>query len=258
MRKRQQILKTFVDVSSLENVLSIIDNSLSANRNIIKSKYVCLFNVHMCMEAYYDKSFCKLLNDADLVLADGFPISVAQKLLGNSDSKQIRGIDLTLALCEYANKNNIKIGFLGSTNQTLLNLIKKIRNRFNEIDISYVHSPPFREQNKSEFSEMVSEINKSDIKILFVGLGCPKQEKWMSNLKKELNCYMFGVGAVFDFIGGNKKEAPKLLQKLGLEWLFRLLSEPKRLWKRYLKYNPLFIIFFILQLFKYYRNGTHE
>ena len=115
--------------------------------------------------------------------------------------------------------------------------------------IKYSYSPPFLSLNDQEKNDIIDKINDSGIKILFVGLGCPKQEIWMKEHKEKLNCIMVGVGAAFDFIAGNKKTAPIWMQRIGLEWLYRLLSEPKRLWKRYFKHNPRFIYYFIIQYF---------
>ncbi|MCU7945061.1 MAG: WecB/TagA/CpsF family glycosyltransferase [Candidatus Thiodiazotropha sp. (ex Cardiolucina cf. quadrata)] len=112
----------------------------------------------------------------------------------------------------------------------------------------FLISPPFRELNKLEDTGFVDKINSTEVQILFVGLGCPKQEKWMAQHKGEVHAVMVGVGAVFDFLSGTKKEAPRWLQSLGLEWLFRLLSEPNRLWKRYTIHNPRFIWHFFKQL----------
>lgn len=246
MIKNQKIIKTNVDVMSLSEVSKLI---LIWIKNSDFSKYICLFNVHMCMEAYDDDNFLNILNQSDLVLADGFPIYLAQKLLGHSDASQIRGADLTIELTKISKRNNIPIGFLGGTEKTLKKMCNILKTQNGVNTIKYSYSPPFRSLNEQEKNNIISEINNSRIKILFVGLGCPKQEIWMKEHKEKLNCIMVGVGAAFDFIAGNKKTAPLWMQKIGLEWLYRFLSEPKRLWKRYLKHNPRFIYYFTLQYF---------
>ena len=246
MLKKQKILNTTVNVASTSIVLELI-NDWASNANA--SKYICLFNVHMCMEAYDNDNFSDILNQSDLVLADGFPIYLAQKLLGHSDASQIRGADLTMELTKISKKNNIPIGFLGGSKETLEKMCDVLINRDDVGTIKYSYSPPFRSLNNQEKNDIIDKINDSGIKILFVGLGCPKQEIWMKEHKEKLNCIMVGVGAAFDFIAGNKKTAPIWMQRIGLEWLYRLLSEPKRLWKRYFKHNPRFIYYFILQYF---------
>ena len=119
---------------------------------------------------------------------------------------------------------------------------------FPKLDIAYSYAPPFRRLVNEENKKYVDAINNSGVNVLFVGLGCPKQEIWMAAHKEQVNCVMLGVGAAFDFIAGNKKNAPKWMQSIGLEWLFRFLCEPRRLWKRYLKHNPRFVYHFVLQL----------
>ena len=245
MKNKQKIISANVDISSLNEVLLKIEKWI--NDGFVNSKFICLFNVHMCMEAFDNKDFSKLLNQSDLNLADGFPIYLAQKLLGNVNAKHIRGTDLTLKLCNLSKENDIPIGFIGGTQTTLDKMIENLQFNYHIDNIRYNFSPPFRELNQTEENKIIKDINDSKIKILFVGLGCPKQEFWMYKHIDNLNCIMLGVGAAFDFIAGNKKEAPVLMQKFGLEWIYRFLSEPKRLWRRYLKHNPRFIYYFIKQ-----------
>jgi N-acetylglucosaminyldiphosphoundecaprenol N-acetyl-beta-D-mannosaminyltransferase len=197
------------------------------------------------METFDSDEYQKIINSADIVVPDGRPLFLAQKL---NKAKQIRGIDLTLALCQKVSKRGIPIGFYGSTNNVLQKVISNLNSDFKNLNVTYSFSPPFRKLSNLEDRKIVEEINASDAKILFVGLGCPKQEKWMAAHKDALQCTMIGVGAAFDFIAENKKMAPVWMQSIGLEWLFRLLSEPKRLWSRYLKHNPRFIWYFLLQL----------
>jgi len=247
MIKNQKILNTKVDIISISESIDIINKWITENKI---GRYVCLFNVHMCMEAFDDSNFLKVVNDANLVLADGFPIYFAQKLLGHSNASKIRGVDLTIELSKFSKINNIPIGFLGGTDRTLKKMSKNMLNKYNIDNIQYSYSPPFRLLNEDENNDIIKKINDSGIKILFVGLGCPKQEFWMSEHRIKLNCILIGVGAAFDFLSGYKKTAPLWMQKIGLEWLHRFYCEPKRLWKRYLKHNPRFIYYFIKQIYK--------
>lgn len=236
--------------------VDLTDLSLSVDRVIALSKankgtYVCVSNVHMCMETFDSPDFGKVVDQADFVIPDGKPISVAQKLLGCKDAVQVRGQDIMNALCEISGAKNINIGFYGGGSDAILDQVKSnLIVQYPDIKITYAFSPPFRPLSDEEDLNVVENINTEKVDILFVGIGCPKQEIWMAEHKGKLSCVMLGVGAAFDFIAGNKKHAPRWIQMVGLEWLFRLLSEPERLWKRYLKQNPRFIWYFALQLLR--------
>ena len=160
----------------------------------------------------------------------------------------MRGEDFTLELCKEAEEQGFSVGFFGATDELLAQLKVVLYQRFPKLHIAYVFAPPFRQITDEEDAKYIEAINSSGISVLFVGLGCPKQEVWMAKHNDDLNCVMLGVGATFDFIAGNKTRTPNWIQSNGLEWLFRLFSEPKRLWKRYLKQNPRFVYYFTLQL----------
>jgi N-acetylglucosaminyldiphosphoundecaprenol N-acetyl-beta-D-mannosaminyltransferase len=247
MTQKVKILKMIVDVIRMEQVLEKIKYYVDRN----SSAYICVSNVHMCMEVFDSDNFEKVVNQADMVVADGRPIFWAQKLLGSKTASQVRGIDLMKALCSFANNEGLKVGLYGgNSNKTLISLKKKLKKNFHELKITYAYSPPFHKLSSKEQDKIQIDIKDSDVDILFVGIGCPKQEYWMARNKENLKCVMLGVGAAFDFIVGTKKHAPRLMQYLGLEWLFRLFSEPKRLWRRYLIHNSRFLFYFLLQLLK--------
>jgi N-acetylglucosaminyldiphosphoundecaprenol N-acetyl-beta-D-mannosaminyltransferase len=216
-------------------------------------KSVFLANVHMVMEAQSNPSFKARLNASDLVLPDGKPLSTLQRLLGEKHAEQVRGEDLTLSLCQLASENNYKIGFYGSTPEVLTSLQKELKNCFHNLNIQSVISPPFRELSDTEKSNFIHQINGDHLDLLFIGLGCPKQEVWISENLNLCNCVMVGVGAAFDFISRHKPRAPSILTKFGLEWCFRFAIEPKRLFTRYFFHNSKFIfligIFFIRRIF---------
>ncbi len=238
------ILGQKVDYATFEKA---IDNIIQLT-NKQRSSYICASNVHMVMESFDSNNYQKIINNADIVVPDGKALVWAQKILGNKNAEQVRGEDVTRALCEMASEKGFPVGFYGSTPSLLEKIVDILTNNYSNLNIAYSFSPPFRKLSNSEDKKIVDEINASDVKILFVGLGCPKQEIWMAGHKDALNCTMLGVGAAFDFISGNKKNAPRWMVSMGLEWLFRLFSEPKRLWKRYLKHNPRFVWYFTLQL----------
>lgn len=244
---KSNVIKMNVDVTTLKNANDFIFNK--AIHHI--SSYVCISNVHMCMEVHDDNSFSKVVNNADLVLPDGRPIYWAQRLLGFKNAQQVRGQDLMNSICSLGNDNSLKIGLYGgSSNEVLSTVVNKLKIIYPNINIVFQYSPPFRALTENEDIDIINVINSSTVNILFVGIGCPKQEYWMAMHKGKVNCVMLGVGAAFDFISGTKKHAPKWMQYIGLEWLFRLSTEPKRLWKRYLKHNPRFILLFVKQLIK--------
>jgi N-acetylglucosaminyldiphosphoundecaprenol N-acetyl-beta-D-mannosaminyltransferase len=147
-----------------------------------------------------------------------------------------------------AAKQGIAVGFYGGAPAVLSALMAETRRRWPDLKIAYSYSPPFRELTSQEDARIVEDIDASGIRILFVGLGCPRQEIWMARHRGEVAAVMVGVGAAFDFLAGAKKQAPQALQKAGLEWLFRLATEPRRLAKRYASQNPRFALLFGAQL----------
>ncbi|HED39326.1 MAG TPA: glycosyltransferase, partial [Chromatiales bacterium] len=189
--------------------------------------YICVSNVHMCMESHDNPQFRDVVNNADLVIPDGKPLVWAQKLLGVKEAQQVRGMDLMLSLCAYAEDKGWSVGFYGSTPDVLLMLNAALLQHYPNLDIKLSLSPPFRPLSAEEEGDYIARINDSGVKILFVGLGCPKQERWMAEHRDQLNCVMIGVGAAFDFIAGEKQHAPMWMQETGLEWLFRLVCEPR-------------------------------
>lgn len=243
-RMKAKILEMLTDITNHEKALMTVLNWT----NNKSGKYVCVSNVHMCMEAFDNQEYSSIINNADLTVPDGKPLVWAQKLLEHKEASHVRGTDLTLELCKEAEKKRIPIGLYGGSQDALDNFNVFLKKKFPDLKTAYSFSPPFRPLTKKEDDLYTAQINESGAKILFVGLGCPKQEIWMAEHKNRVNCVMIGVGAAFDFLSGDKKEAPKWMQNIGIEWVFRLASEPDRLWKRYLKHNPRFVVLFIKQL----------
>lgn len=209
-----------------------------------ESKYICVANVHMCMESWDSNEFNIVVNEANLVVPDGVPLVWGLKCLGKKNAKQVRGSDLLLNVCKEAEAQQTPIGLYGGTPESLFDFLAFLKKEFPLLEVSFFSSPPFRGLTQTEKNTYVQDINASGAKILFVGIGCPKQERWMAEHREKVNCVMIGVGAAFDFFSGRKKHAPRWMQKNGLEWLFRLGSDPRRLWKRYLKHNPRFMYYF--------------
>lgn len=213
-----------------------------------ESRFVCVANVHMTMECFDDPDFQRVVNGADLVTPDGVPLVWALKALGIKEQTRVYGPDLTLHVCEGAARDGVPVAFYGGTEESLQELQQALRKRFPNLKIACAISPPFRPLEVIEDEKYTSALRASGARILFVGIGCPKQERWMAAHQHQISAVMLGVGAAFDFHTGRVKQAPQWIQRVGMEWLFRLLMEPRRLWKRYFKHNPRFVLFFILQL----------
>jgi N-acetylglucosaminyldiphosphoundecaprenol N-acetyl-beta-D-mannosaminyltransferase len=240
----RRILGTRVDATSYQ----------SAGAEILRwggrgeSRYVCVATVNNVIEAYDHPSYHRVMEDADLVTPDGMPLVWGLRLLGVEEATQVRGAELTRILCERAAALGIPVGFYGSEAAVLDDLTVNLVRRYPTLRVAYSYSPPFRPLTSDEDAQVVDAINRSGARLLFVGLGAPKQEQWMAVHKGRVQAVMLGVGAAFDFLAGRKRQAPRVLQRLGLEWLFRLVNEPRRLWRRYLYGNPRFVVLFLLQL----------
>jgi N-acetylglucosaminyldiphosphoundecaprenol N-acetyl-beta-D-mannosaminyltransferase len=206
-----------------------------------ESHSVYAANVHMVMEARDDPEFMDIVNSADLVTPDGMPLVWALRRMGNKDQERVYGPTLTGKLLPLMEQEGIPIGFLGSTPRVIEKLSTGISREFPSLNIAYAFSPPFHDLDEEENREIIEEVNRSGAKVLFVGMGCPKQEKWIDQSKAEINAVMVGVGAAFDYLAGTKPQAPLWFQKIGMEWFFRLLTEPTRLWRRYFRHNPRFL-----------------
>lgn len=222
-----------------------------------ESRYVCVANVHMVMEAYDTKSFQDVVNNADLTTPDGMPLVWSMRLLGAHEQQRVYGPTLTLHICEKAAQSAVPIALYGGTEESLSNFEEFLKHTFPDISIVCSIAPPFRSLDTHEDDEYTRKICESSAGIVFVGIGCPKQEKWMAAHKGRIPAVMIGVGAAFDFHSGKVKQAPEFLQRCGLEWFFRFCMEPKRLWKRYLKHNPRFVILMLLQIVRN-RLGLHS
>jgi N-acetylglucosaminyldiphosphoundecaprenol N-acetyl-beta-D-mannosaminyltransferase len=223
-------------------------NKIEEWTNCHESRYICIANVHLLMEANDSPDFAEIVNRADLVTPDGMPLVWMMRLKGVKNQQRVYGPTLMLHVLDAAARNQIPVGFYGGTPAVLEMLVYRMRSRFKSLRVAYAYSPSFRPTSLDEDAEVLRQINQSGACILFVGLGCPKQERWMAEHRGKVNAVMLGVGAAFDFHAGVKPQAPALLQRLGLEWFFRLITEPRRLWRRYLYHNPRFVVLAIADL----------
>jgi N-acetylglucosaminyldiphosphoundecaprenol N-acetyl-beta-D-mannosaminyltransferase len=204
-------------------------------------RYVCVANVHMVMEAWDDHRFREVVNEADLVTPDGMPLVWALRRLGAPAAVRVYGPTLTLHVCELAARQGVPVGFYGGSPDAIAGLVRFVGARFPSLDVAYAVSPPFRRLTADEDADTVAAIVASGARVLFVGLGCPQQERWMAEHRDRLPLVQLGVGAAFDFHAGLVRQAPPVLQRVGLEWAFRLAMEPRRLARRYLRHNPRFL-----------------
>ena len=237
-RRRVPILNLRVDLTNYASTIERVTELARSGRG----GYISVANVHVAIEAQDDPDFSKLVNDADLVLPDGTPLVWMQRWQGNDGAEQVRGPSLMPLLMKRAEETRLNVGFLGGTEETLKRLIDRGRREFPHLKIAFTNSPPFRELTDLENAKIVEAIHGAGVQILFVGLGCPKQERWMAANHEQVEAVMLGVGAAFDLYAGNLREAPGLISRLGLEWVFRLAQEPRRLFSRYLLVNPRFVL----------------
>ncbi len=223
-----------------------------------RSKVVAVATVNNVMESYDDPSFRRVMNESDLVTPDGMPLVWGLRMLGVRAATRVYGPELTPIVLHRAERAGIPVGFYGSSPEVLDRLLGVVHERYPALDVVYSVSPPFTDDTAEEDLQTVRDIEASGCRILFVGLGCPKQERWMVAHRDRIDAVMLGVGAAFDFLAGTKKQAPAVMQRLGLEWLFRLLAEPRRLWRRYLRHNPRFVALFGAQLLSTRVNANYR
>jgi N-acetylglucosaminyldiphosphoundecaprenol N-acetyl-beta-D-mannosaminyltransferase len=213
-----------------------------------ESRYVCVATVNNVMEAWDAPGFQDVMNGADLVTPDGMPLVWGLRRLGHPDASRVYGPDLTPIVLALAEARGIPVGFYGASQAVLDRLREVIGQQFPALRLAYMYSPPFRPLTAEEDAEVVDAISRSGARILFIGLNTPKQDFWMAQHRGRVPAVMMGVGAAFDFLAGTKVQAPRWVMRIGMEWFFRLVTEPRRLWKRYLKHNPRFVVLFAAQL----------
>jgi len=198
-------------------------------------------NVHMLMLSQKDIVLTDAMDQADWVFADGTPVAWLQRRISKTDARVIEGYELLLAICSHSVLNNEKIGLLGSTHEVLNQLAEKLTQQFDGLDIVFSHAPEFMPGELVSPKAEIERINASGVDWLFVGLGCPKQEKWIAKYHPQLDCHVLGVGAAFDWLAGATAKPPIWMKKAGIAWLYRLFQNPRRMWYRYLFFNSQFI-----------------
>jgi N-acetylglucosaminyldiphosphoundecaprenol N-acetyl-beta-D-mannosaminyltransferase len=205
--------------------------------------YICACTVHMLGEARRDPAYRRVLNTSWLTTPDGMPLVWMAHRLGHPAVTRVYGPDLMLAVCEAGRSVGLRHFFYGGAPGVAEELRLRLTARFPGLTVVGTHSPPFRPQRAAEFASLQSEITAARPDLIWVGLGTPKQDRFMAENWHQLDAaLLIGVGAAFDFHSGRVRQAPRWMQRSGLEWVFRLLLEPRRLAYRYLVYNPLFVL----------------
>ncbi len=229
------ILGTEILVTNMEKTVALIEGHLKE----LRGAYICVGNVHTTVMAHDDARYHTVQKEAAFVLPDGKPLSVYSRKHGYAEAERVTGPDLMLAL--FSRDNGLRHYFYGGSEETLAALRKKLKRQYPELAIAGMASPPFRALSEQEDKAAVRAINDAQADIIWVGLGAPKQENWMYDHRGRVSGVMIGVGAGFDYHAGNIRRAPAWMQKLSLEWLYRLLQDPKRLLKRYLVTNTRYL-----------------
>ncbi len=246
MWEHRDILGVRVDATNYDDATKLILDWARAGR----SCYVCCAAVNNIMEARISTEYQTVMREAALVTSDGMPLVWLLRALGTAGATRVYGPELTLHVLAAAETSGVRVGFVGGGNVVLARLTAAMRRRFSNLDIAFAEAPPFRAVTAEEDDRVMRDINASGVRILFVGLGSPKQDRWMYEHRGRVNAVMLGVGAAFDFLAGAKPQAPRWMQHSGLEWLFRMATEPRRLWRRYLTQNPRFVCLAVAQLIR--------
>lgn len=240
------ILGVKISAINMHDACSLVENAILKRYKI----YICVCPVSTIMECKKNATVLKSVNSADLVTPDGMAVVWLGRMRGHKNIRRVYGPELMQNICDISKEKGYKNYLYGSTRDTLNKLQEKLTKQYPGLVIRGSFSPPFRQLTKNEDEEIVKEINGSNPDIVWVGLGSPKQDLWMHEHRNRINApIMIGVGAAFDFLAGTKPQAPRWIRDNGFEWLFRFITEPKRLWRRYLIHNFLFIYYVGIELF---------
>ena len=231
------IMGVNIAVTDMEKTLRLVEDNCERWRG----KYICVANVHTTVTAHDDPTYLQVQNGAVMALPDGGPLSRYSRRKGFADAARVTGPDLMRELLKESGTKHYRHYFYGSTQETLDILREKITEKYPGAVIAGMYSPPFRPLTADEDAKIVEKINAAEPDFVWVGLGAPKQERWMAAHENRVQALMLGVGAAFDYEAGNIRRAPAGLQRCNLEWLYRLMQDPKRLFKRYFVTNTKFL-----------------
>jgi N-acetylglucosaminyldiphosphoundecaprenol N-acetyl-beta-D-mannosaminyltransferase len=251
--------KTAFYIGRLRLSLTDRDKAIATIASWIENRsraFVCLADAHCAVSSLSNAQLASAYESAGLVLGDGLPLIAMCRILKERRASRVRGADLMRALCSPSHDRGYRHFFLGGTERTLGCLTHKLRELNPRLDIAGFVSPPFRAPTEAETCELIQHINDTQPDILWIGLGAPKQEIWMAKHRAAIQApVIVGVGAAFDFLSGAKKEAPRWIQRIGCEWLFRLSSEPSRLGPRYMRVVPSFIVLLFFAMIARFRQA---
>ena len=239
MNQKIEMFDIFINNLNMDEAIMHIEHLIDKNNKA----YVVTPNVDHIVRLKKDKEFKKIYENADLVLADGMPLVIASKLFKKPLKEKVSGSDLFVKMCEKFSEKEYRMFFLGGLEGVALKASENIKNKYPNIHIVGTYSPPFGfENDEEETKNIISMIKEKNVDILFVGLGSPKQEKWIYDNKSEYDVPVsLAIGASFDFVAGTVKRAPKWISNIGMEWFYRFCKEPKRLFKRYFVDDSYFI-----------------
>jgi N-acetylglucosaminyldiphosphoundecaprenol N-acetyl-beta-D-mannosaminyltransferase len=239
MRELQycEILKTNINVTNMQDTLAYIGARIDA----LRGSYICVSNVHTTVMSYESEHYRTVQNSAAMALPDGGPLSKYSRFAGFRNAERVTGPDLMVELFRISAQKGYRHFFYGSTQETLDDMRTALRRDYPGIVVAGMYAPPFRPLTEEEDQKIIALINDARPDFIWVGLGAPKQEEWMYDHRGALNAVSVGVGAGFDYLAGHIRRAPRIMQALCLEWLYRLLQDPKRLWKRYVTTNVKFL-----------------
>lgn len=228
-----KILGVQIAAVDMQKTLELLQKNLAA----WQGEYICVSNVHTTVTAYDDQNYRAVQNGAVMALPDGGPLSAYARAHGYAQARRVTGPDLMREVLKKSEETGWKHYFYGSTPETLEMLKKKLAERYPGAQVVGMVSPPFRTLTPEEEAEAMENIRRADPDFIWVGLGAPKQERWMAAHRGQLPGIMLGVGAAFDYEAGNIKRAPQWMQRCSLEWFYRLMQDPMRLLPRYFKTN---------------------
>ena len=241
---RVNILGVGISAINMDIALETIEDWIARQEH----HYICVTGVHGVIESQRDDELRHIHNASGLTTPDGMPLVWLSRLKGHQYVDRVYGPDLMLALCKRSITDGYRHFFYGGAEGVPEQLAANLRQRFPRLQVVGIYSPPFRPLTPEEDEQVIQMINQAAPDIIWVGLSTPKQERWMAaHIGRVKAPVLVGVGAAFDFLAGRKRQAPRWMQRSGLEWLFRLLTEPRRLWRRYLVNNPLFVLLVLAQ-----------
>ncbi|MEZ0608458.1 WecB/TagA/CpsF family glycosyltransferase [Fibrella sp. WM1] len=243
---RASVLSLDISLASYHSIQEAI--IAAAHRH--ESRTACFANVHMTVEGTHDAAFARIVNEADWVTADGVPLTWAIRLLDGLPQERVAGIDMLPDLVRRAAEDQLPVFFYGSTPDVLAKTVAVCQERYPALQLAGTLSPPFRPLTQAEEIEVIDTINASGARLVFVALGCPKQERWMAQMRGRIQAVMLGIGGALPILAGTQSRSPRWMQQNGLEWVFRLAVEPRRLFKRYAVTNSLFLLYLTRQFWR--------